>query len=164
MPLDRQGGGRFDNPHQYAALYAAESAAAAVGELFGSSSTWLASEIERSKEDRPRCLVSFDAEEGALCDLDDANVLVSLGLRLSDVVRRNRDHTQEVAQRIWRAGETAGLRWWSYWRPEWHVVTLWTPGLDPPWFAALTVDDVESLSIDHPAVRLAADVLPRALG
>lgn len=164
VPLDLQGGGRFDNPHLYAALYAAETPAGAVGETFGSSATWLAAEIERSKEGRPRCLVSFDLEEGVLEDLDDPNVLVTLGLRPSDVVRRNRDHTQEVAQRIWRGGGKAGLSWRSYWRPEWSVAVAWTSGLEPPWFLELTVVDVEGLSIDHPAVRLAADVLPRVLG
>jgi len=43
------------------------------------------------------------------------------------------------------------------------LVTVWTAGLEPPWFAQLSVVDVEALSIDHHAVRLAADVLPRQL-
>jgi len=57
VPVDAQGAGRFDNPHLYAALYVAESPSGAVGETFGSSASWVAVEVERTKEGRPRCLV-----------------------------------------------------------------------------------------------------------
>ena len=168
VPLDRQGGGRFDNPHRYAALYAATSEQAAVGETFANSSTWRAEEVTRPKEGRARCLVSLDLDLGdaSLLDLDDAHTLVDLNLRPSDVARRNRDHTQEIAQSIWlRAPETAirGLRWRSYWRVEWEVLLVWSDGLNPPWFPFATVAAVEELRMDLPAVVLAANVLPRLL-
>src|SRR3954468_7558853 len=94
VPLDRQGGGRFDNAHRYAALYAATSEQAAVGETFANSSTWRAEEVNRPtpgrhegvprpKEGRARCLVSLDLDLGdaSLLDLDDARTLVDLNLR-----------------------------------------------------------------------------------
>jgi RES domain-containing protein len=169
VAVDRQGGGRFDNPHRYAALYAATSPQAAVGETFANSSTWLAEEVTRAKERRPRCLVTLevDVDEHRLLDLDDPRTLVDLGLRPSDVVRRNRDHTQEIAQAIWMAlpeTGTRGLRWRSYWRVEWEVLMLWSDDLQPPWFPFVTVAAVDQLRTDHPAVVLAADVLPRLLG
>lgn len=165
VPVDRQGSGRFDNPHGYVALYAATTAAAAVGETLGNYAVWTAEELARSKERRPRCLVSFELDDQAVVvDLDDASSLVRLGLRPSDVIRRNRDRTQEVALQLWlrRGAEPLdGLRWRSYWRPEWEVVTLWSPGLDPPWFPLAEVKAVEELTIESPAVTQAADVLPR---
>jgi len=167
MPIDRQGAGRFDNPHRYAALYAATSAQAAIGESLGNSAVWVEVAVTRPKEGHPHCLVTLDlADDQVLRDLDDPQVLVELGLRASDAVRRNRDHTQEIAQSLWldmpRTG-TRGLRWRSYWRPEWEVVVIWSDNLEPPWFPFLDVVGVEELTMEHPAVVLAADVLPREL-
>ena len=168
VPLDRQGGGRFDNPHRYAALYGSTTADGAVGEAFGNSSRWLEVEVARPKDGRPRCLVELEVADGTpILDLDDPRVLTDLALRPSDVVRRNRDHTQAVAQAVWLERATTGvrgLRWWSYWRPEWAAVVLWSDGLDPPWFPNVAVVDVAPLHLAHPAVVLAADVLPRELG
>jgi len=168
VPIDRQGGGRFDNPHRYAALYAATTAEGAVGETFGNSSTWIEAEVAREKDGRPRCLVAIDIpDDTVLLDLDDPNVLSDLAMRPSDVVRRNRDRSQEVAQRVWMEMPTTrvrGFRWWSYWRPEWTVVVLWSDDADPPWFSLATVADVTPLHMGHPAVVIAADVLPRELG
>lgn len=47
VPLDRQGHGRFDNPHRYAALYAATTDRAAVGETFGNLDRWTAATTDR---------------------------------------------------------------------------------------------------------------------
>lgn len=167
VPIDRQGQGRFDNPHLYAALYVSTSAQGAIGETFGNLSRWPAAEVERPKEGRPRCLVRLDLpDDGVLCDLDDPLVLTQLGIRPSDVVRRNRDHTQEVANVVWQTRAATGVRgfsWWSYWRPEWTVVVLWSDGLGHPYFPELTVTYVDALTAAHPAVQVAADVLPREL-
>ncbi|MGI8808490.1 MAG: RES family NAD+ phosphorylase [Acidimicrobiales bacterium] len=167
VPVDRQGGGRFDNRHRYAALYLATSPQSAVGEAFGNSSVWIEAEIVRAKEGRSRSLVTLEVDDGKeLLDLDDPQTLVELGLRPSDVRRRNRDHTQEVALALsldMAATGTRGLRWRSYWRPEWEVLVLWSNSLDPPWFPFVSVVDVEELRVGHPAVVLAADVLPREL-
>ncbi len=167
IPLDRQGQGRFDNPHLYAALYASTSAQGAIGETFGNLSRWPATEVEREKCGQPRCLVRYDLPDGEVVrDLDDPLVLTELGIRPSDVVRRNRDHTQEVANAVWQTHATTkvrGFSWWSYWRPEWTMVVLWSDGLGHPYFPDLGVARIEPLTIDHPAVRVAADVLPREL-
>jgi RES domain len=168
VPIDRQGQGRFDNPHLYAALYIATTPQGAIGETFGNLSRWPSAEIERTKDGRPRCLVQYDLPDDAIVrDLDDPKVLSELGIRPSDVVRRNRDHTQEVANSVWQthaATGVSGFSWWSYWRPEWTMVVLWSDGLGHPYFPTVDVTQVEPLGLGHPAVRVAADVLPRELG
>lgn len=165
VPVDRQGGGRFDNPGHYAALYASTTPEAAVGETFGNYATWLGAEITRTKEGRPRCLLTFEiSDETQLVDFDDPAVLVALGLRPSDVVRRDRRHTQGVALRLWRdRGQSGyrGVQWWSYWRPEWTVVMLWSEATEPPWFEDAEVIGVEELTVEHRAVVRAAESLPR---
>lgn len=99
-----------------------------------------------------------------LIDLDDASALQRLALRPSDVVRRNLDKTREVALRLWLEDHehVDGLQWWSYYRPEWRLVMLWSSSLkSPEWFSSVEAVRVESLEIGHPAVELAASVLPR---
>jgi RES domain len=168
VPLDRQGGGRFDNAHRYASLYLSTSPQGAAGETFGDSSRWIDDEIMRQKDGRPRCLVTVEiADSTILFDLDDPEVLQRLGIRPSDVVRRNRDRTQELAQQVWiesLSTKARGFRWWSYWRPEWTMAVLWSDSLDAPWFPFVNVVDVTELRMDTPAIILAADVLPRELG
>ncbi len=130
VPLDRQGAGRFDNPHLYATLYLATTPQAAVGETFANLARWPDAELTRPKDGR------------------------------------NRDRTRETANSLWRHSSMSGhrgVRWWSYWRPEWAVLALWSTDLRHPWFADVTVISVEALRRDLPAVRLAADVLPREL-
>lgn len=168
IAVDRQGLGRFDNPHLYAALYAAVTPEGAVGETFGNLARWPRHELEREKEGRPRCLVTLELADGVnVVDLDDPAVLLRQRLRPSDVVRRNRDRTREVANEIWRGQRDAGvrgLRWWSYWRPEWTVLVLWSLGFELPLFPDVSVVDVEPIRREMPAVQVAADVLPRELG
>ena len=167
VPLDRQGGGRFDNPDHYAALYASATSEGAVGETFGNYATWLAAELVRAKQGRPRCLVTLEVPDDVkLVDLDDPEVLLSLGLRPTDVVRRNRDHTQRIALRLWldhSANDHRGIRWWSYWRPEWVVTMLWSETTGPPSFKDAEVVEVEEIAADHAAVVHAAESLPRYL-
>jgi hypothetical protein len=58
----------------------------------------------------------------------------------------------------------AGLACWSCYRPEWRLVMLCSRDLDhPAWFRDVRVTGIEVLDIRHPAVQLAAKVLPRRL-
>ncbi|GAC1544499.1 MAG: hypothetical protein NVS3B12_33260 [Acidimicrobiales bacterium] len=51
------------------------------------------------------------------------------------------------------AGEFVGVRWWSYYTPDWGSVGLWD-------IAALTVTDIVVLTIHHSAfVAAAAEVI-----
>lgn len=159
-----QGHGRFDNPERYSALYLAHTPQAAVGEVFADLKVWTSNVFAYRRDDHRRCLVSFEADDARrLLDLDDARTLQQLALRPTDVVRRNRDRTQEVALQLWidrRCSGNAGVTWWSYWRPEWSVSMLWSEDLDNT-FEGIEVLDVEPLTIDHPSVEIAADLLLR---
>jgi hypothetical protein len=168
VPLDQQGRGRFDNPGRYAALYLARSPEAAVGETYGAWPVWSGSMFGRPKDALVRVLATVELPDDApLTDLDDAGTLLDLGLKPSDVVRRNPDLTQEIALKLWvgRAGtQTHGLCWWSYWRVEWRLAMLWSDGLaSDEWFPHLSVEDLVPLTVDHDAVQVAAEVLPRHL-
>lgn len=166
--LHLQGRGRFDNPRHYAALYLARTPEAAVGETYGGWPAWTQSMFTRPKDGLVRVLATCEIEdEHRLADLDDCFVLDPLALRPSDVVRRNPDLTQEVALRLWaergRSGQH-GIAWWSYWRAEWRPAMLWSASLRASrWFPQVTAVAVEPLSLDHPAITVAAEVLPRHL-
>lgn len=165
VPVERQGAGRFDNPELYAALYTANEPAGAVAEVFGNRHTWTRTMFTRPKDELVRALVTLEAQP-RLIDLDDPTTLQRLGLRPSDVVRRSPDRTREVARRLWREEHqrVSGLKWWSYYRPEWDVLMLWSKDLEhPAWFSDVQVTDVEILHLDHPAVQQAAVDLPRVL-
>ncbi len=165
VPLQRQGAGRFDNPGQYAALYTAAEANGAVAEVFGNRHTWTAAMFSRPKDDLVRVLAVLEVEP-QLFDLDDCATLGRLRLRPSEVVCRNPERTQEVALRLWRQDhdDVAGLKWWSYYRPESSLAMLWSADLDrAEWFVDVEVAEVEPLHLEHAAVRQAATELPRVL-
>lgn len=169
VPARLQGAGRFDNPEHYAALYTATEPSGAVAEAFGSRHTWTAGMFTRPKDELVRVLATLEAgaAETRLVDLDDCATLGRLGLKPSEVVRRNPAATRELALRLWREDHAgiAGIRWWSYFRPEWDLVMLWSGELsDDAWFPDVEVVAVELLGLDHPAVREAAQALPRVLG
>ena len=153
------GANRIDNPDAYDTLYLGDGTVCAVAEAFGWAPRWNAG-LLRGTPSLPgsvRALVSYElGDDAAVCDLDDADRLVSLGLRPSRVVTRNRSVTQTWARELFDAGELAGVRWWSYYNPDWGSVGLWD-------IAALTVTDVVVLTIDHPAFVAAAGEVIRII-
>lgn len=153
-----QGAGRLDNPDHYRVTYVALRPEAAVGEAFGHFVTW-SRELLAGRPSLPgssTALAAFDVSE-ALLDLDDANALVERDLRPSRVVTRDRSVTQRWALAVWQEQRWCGVRWWSYWNPEWVIAGVWDR-------AALRLRDVQPLSRDHPALRHAATTLNRPLG
>lgn len=90
----------------------------------------------------------------SVCDLDDAARLVDLGLRPSEVVTRDRAVTQAWALRIYGERRWAGVRWWSYHDPRWGSHGIWDVD-------TLALEGVEPVSLDHPGVLEAAEVLSR---
>jgi hypothetical protein len=105
-----------------------------------------------------RALVTYDLDDAAaVCDMDDARRLVGLDLRPSQVVTRERAVTQGWGARIFERREFAGVRWWSYYDPQWGSFGLWDT-------SRLRVAGAEVLdSLDHPAFVEAADVLCRVV-
>lgn len=165
VPVRSQGAGRMDNPAFYAALYLASDGIAACGEVFGNhhrlgdDALW-----HRTVPGVRRCLVTVEVPEDlTLIDLDDAAVLAERGIRPSDVVRRDRERTQQIALRAFLDRSTttaAALSWWSYHHPSWVLMMLWSNLLDDPvWFPQVRVTHVEPITLDLPDLVVAADTL-----
>lgn len=152
------GSSRVDNPDRYRVLYVGDSAAGAVAEAFGWRPVWDQSML-RGRPGVPvssQALVEYEADELSVCDLDDAQRLVVLALRPSQVVTRDRAVTQAWAARVFDGGGFAGVRWWSYYDPQWGSLGIWD-------VSGLRVREVTVLTLDHPAVIEAAAVLNRPL-
>lgn len=156
---NRQGAGRADNPEHYLTLYAADSPDGAVAEAFGDLSRWTSGMLRGSPSlpDSTRALVQLTPTKPlSVCDLDDAKQLVTLHLRPSQVVTRDRRTTQGWALRIHQSGRYGGVRWWSYRDPSWGSVALWNHD-------GLAVTSVDVLTMEHAALQRAAEVLNRPL-
>jgi hypothetical protein len=160
-PLHVPGGGvgRIDNPEQYRTLYLSDGAGGACAEAFHYWPVW----DERMLPGSPSLPGSVQAlavytlaSDVPVCDLDDAGRLMELSLRPSQVVLRDRRVTQAWALRIFGERRWSGIRWWSYYDPRWGSHGVWD-------VEGLQVDTVEALTLDHPAVVEAAEVLNRPL-
>lgn len=158
-----QGKGRWDNPEHYTVWYVAESATGAIAEVFADLDVW-----SESMFDAPflpgarRTLGIYHVPDDlAVFDLDDPQNLVDLALRPTQVVQRNRSASQAVALRVFNQVTSdgvrvwAGMRWWSVHRPQWKLLALWDRETTP------RVADVEELTLDHPAIRDAAETLAK---
>lgn len=166
VPARHQGAGRADNPRYYTALYLSRQPQGAVAEAYANMPAWTSEMFSGPHgEGSLSSLATVEVRDDLdIVDLDNAATLHRLGLKPTDVVRRNRDRTQEVALRLFFEGPWAGLGWWSYWRPEWQMLVLWAPIEDPaPFSRVARLADAEPLHPQHPAVRLAADIMRRPL-
>lgn len=162
----RQTRGRWDNFSEYRIVYVAASPEGAIAETFGRIPEWSDGMFDVPYLAGGRyALATFSIpDDTPLLDLDDARTLVNLGLRPTQVVTQNSSFTQDVALQIFRELKSdgsrrwAGIRWWSFWRPQWPVMAVWmVPGEASP----LTLQDVQALSTAHVAVRDAAKSLVR---
>jgi hypothetical protein len=163
-----QGRGRLDNPNEYDVWYLATTPEAAVGEVFGDLSEWSNSMfLFPALPGAIRALGIFHVDDNInLLDLDDAQNLADRGLRPTQVIERRRSVTQSWALRIFRESDNLGrrkwqgVRWWSYQRPNWTVIGLWTTVAAPPPYSQKTV---EYLDCTHPAVLDASSALGRPI-
>lgn len=154
-----QGGGRIDNPGTYSVFYASDDAQGAVAEAFGRFSEWSPAMLEGSPAlpGSVRALGRYQlANERPVCDLDDPRQLLELGLRPSDVVTRDYARSRGWARQLYERGEWVGVKWWSYYSPEWCSWGLWDT-------AELTLDEVIPLDIGQRAVQGAARVIARRI-
>lgn len=155
-----QRGSRIDHPDYYV-WYVSRHAEAACGEAFGNQAVWGSSMFEFPLIGARRALATLSLPDSLrVLDLDDPHQLVRLGLRPTDVVRRNLAVTQAWGHRIWaerdpdRQQRWDAVQWWSYFRPSWTVLASWVrPALC----------EVTPLTMEHPALQDAADSLNRRL-
>ena len=155
--------GRWDNSDLYDSWYFSKSPVGAVAESFYNKRQWIP-EVFLTPEGSPRAIAEFTYSGGSLLDLDDAQTLVRLRIRPSEVVVQDLNTTQRLAQRVFetRAEGCGGISWWSAQMPSEHSVMLWAEDGLPP--AGLKLQGIQSLSLEHPAVIEAAARLYRPLG
>lgn len=154
------GAGRIDNPDSYLALYLSDGPGGACAEAFFFKTVWDTKMLRGlpSLRGSVQAIASLDLDPDVrICDLDDAGRLLELNLRPSQVVTRDRPVTQTWALRIFREARWAGIRWWSYYDPRWGSHGVWDTG-------ALDLNSVEPLTLDHPAITEAAEILNRRVG
>jgi hypothetical protein len=92
-----------------------------------------------------------------LADLCDPAHLAATGTAPDTTASRSRQRTQPIARAAWDAGHH-GIRWWSSFWGDWHTVVLFTRRLGN----GLRFGEPEVLTLGHPAVREAADLLGMA--
>ncbi len=152
-----QGGGRLDNPSIYSVLYLSDAAAGAIAEAFGRFPEWTAALLRGSPSlpGSTRALARYKlADEEAVCNLDDARLLLELGLRPSEVVTRDYVHSRGWSMRIYDQRRWSGIRWWSYYDPRWASFGLWNIG-------RLSLEEISVLRLDNPALLEASRTIVR---
>jgi RES domain-containing protein len=158
-----QGQGRLDNPGEYDVWYLSVEASGAVGETFGNLATWSPAMFPfPGLPGARKALGVYELDDDLpLLELDDARNLLDRGLRPTQVVERNRSATQAWALAIFRERDHrgnprwAGVRWWSYHRPQWRILGVW--GAVPRCVL------VEDLDMGHIAVVDAARTLTKLI-
>lgn len=153
-----QGSNRLDNPAIYDAWYFGLTPEAAVGEVFGDLAVWRDEMFELPiLAGSRKVLGRYTVPDGVgVLDLDDAKALAHRNLRPTQVISRNRPVTQTWALDIYREDKWEGIRWWSFQRPHWTVVCLWS-GIASTCPATFVEHD--DLHLDHVAVVDAATSL-----
>lgn len=159
-----QGGSRLDNPGHYAAWYYGATPEAAIGESFANYRRWSDGMFEMGSVGRKVLGIYKIDDDPAVVDLDDANNLLTWGLRPTQVIARNRPATQDWALRIFRATTHDGSRkwngvhWWSFHRPQWRVYGLWHTEAEP---VPHRFVEAEELNRDNQWVRSVEETLDK---
>lgn len=157
-----QQAGRWDNSRLYGALYLALSQAGAVAEVLGNHTTWTDALFDAPGLGLRRHLLTVQIDEDVvarLVDVDDAHFLADRGLRPSEVAGRARTRTRTLAADLFAEG-ASGIRFWSYYRPEWTNVALFVPPVGP---RGAKVIAAEAMTLDMPAIAAASEMLCRRL-
>lgn len=157
FPRLQQGGGRHDNPDLYGCLYVAEDPVPAVAELlapFRGTGKLLPSMLVRYG--KPLTLAAIELEDGVtVVDLDDPSTLIATDLRPSQVATRKRTVTQRQAADVYESHPAAvAIRWWSTLESSWINWTLFDRVE-----TSLNIGDIDELTVGHPVVLEAADLL-----
>lgn len=156
--IPTQGFGRIDNPDYYDALYMADHAAGAIAETFHVGpwqSRWSPPMLRPRLPGAVTALATFSIDAITLCDLDEPRELVTQALPPSHVITRDRERTQAWALSLWGQHRYHGVRWWSYHEGRWGSLGIW----DLEHFSRRAKYEIEPLTLQHPAVQEAADVL-----
>lgn len=149
----------MDNPSLYSVLYLSDAAPGAIAEAFGRFPEWTPAILEGSPAlpGSIRAMARYEfTGKPPVCDLDDAARLVSLRLRPSEVVTRNYNRTRVWARAVFEQNKWAGVRWWSYYEPQWGSIGLWS-------LAGLQLVDTRELRLDDPDLITASHDISRRI-
>ena len=154
--------GRWDNPSLYDSWYLSTSPEGAIAETFGNFEFWANAMFVRAYLPAGRMTLGiFEApDDMGICDLDDANNLLHLGMKPSQVVTRNLPYTQARAADAFAEGRWAGLGWWSFHRPFWSNRMLWSTASAP---APVTFVNAEPLDLSHRSIISVRATLAKAV-
>jgi hypothetical protein len=156
VPRLEQRRGRHDNPDAYGALYLSRVPASPIAEVLREYvARGIPAQLLVREGSRIGLASIDDSSLEGLIDLDDPRSLVRRDLRPSGVATRNRERTQELALTLYREGVT-GFEWWSTIEASWINVTLF---VDRAAGRLSVVGEPEPLTLDHPAVREAAEAV-----
>ncbi len=156
FPRELQGDGRHDNPDAYGCLYLADRPVSAAVEQLARFRGQRLSDAMLRRRGLPLAIATVELPDDAdVVDLDEPRVLRAERLRPSLVATRVRRLTQEYALALHeRHAGAAALRWWSVFESLWANLTVFDRAA-----RSLRVREVEPLSLAHPAVAEAADLL-----
>ena len=155
VPRLDQGRGRHDNPDAYGALYLSRAPESPVAEVLRDYVARGIPPRPLLREGSPIRLAAVDEGDLDLIDLDDPRSLAARDLRPSGVATHVRKTTQPLARWLYEEG-VAGFEWWSTIEASWINVTLFAERAAD---GLTVVGDPEALTLDHPAVREAADAV-----
>ena len=159
MYFPPQVSGRLENPEFYSVLYSSDSAAGAIAEAFGRFPEWTPA-ILRGSPSLPgstRAVARYLlADDAPVCDLDDPDQLRRIGIRPSEVVSRDYVRTRAWARQIYEQRVWIGVRWWSYYEPQWASIGLWD-------IRQLMLDGVRVLRLDDSALIDASRAIVRRI-
>lgn len=152
-----QGFGRIDNPEHYLVLYAADSPAVSVAEVFAAQpAPWNDTTLYRA-DGRPYHIAEIQMpDEVPACNLDDPRALLQRNLVPSSIVSKDRERTRAWALAIFREHRWRGVSWWSFYDPD-------TPALGAWDIEDATVLRSEAVGVDHDAFVGAAKLLNREI-
>ncbi len=152
------GRGRFDIPRGLSSvLYAAETPDHAVAEALQPWRGRTLKPFHLLRAGFPLALVEVgvpSASARRLADLCDPTFLSARAVAPDTTASRFRGLTQPMARAAWEAG-FHGLRWWSSFWGDWHTVVLFASRVS----RGLGFGEPEPLTLDHPAVARAAELL-----
>ncbi|HUP01192.1 MAG TPA: RES family NAD+ phosphorylase [Gemmatimonadota bacterium] len=151
-----RGSGRFDL--HAGALYLAESAEHALAEKIARYRGRSLGEHHLHESGRPLALVEVEIPTAwmeRIADLCEPGVLAREGIRPDDTVARERSVTQEIARRL-HERDYVGLRWWSTFFGQWHVVVLFADRIEGERLRFL---EPRPIGLDHPRLASAAEAI-----
>lgn len=152
--------GRIDNPNDYEAFYLGSHAAGVCAEVFyrGKFRIQWNDEMLAPLPNRSRRVLAWYelADDTAICDLNNVDELLTRGLQPADILTRDYSKTQQWALDIFRENRYAGISWWSYCDARWTTYGLWDR-------TVIKRHGIEELSLAHPAITEAANVLDIAI-